>query len=255
MASGYKIAIAGKVLSMVDKGDVRLDQMINIPPESYVSSQAIAANFNHPGVSLSVANLIEVMIVHSDNTATDNLMALAGGPAAITDWLRGLGIKDMRVDRSTAQILGDVYHGKSGLEALDEEASEDEDSDPNDPAIPAFEADPRDHTTPKAMLRLLVILADGDALKPTTTNFLLGVMGRTVTGPDRIKGLLPPKTAVAHKTGTIGGVSNDVGFVSLPDGRRFAIAIFTKSSTTPPADRARAVAETARILYDYYALQ
>ena len=59
-------------------------------------------------------------------------------------------------------------------------------------------------------------------------------MGRTVTGPTGIKGLLPAGTPVAHKTGTVGGVANDVGYVTLPDGRRFAVAIFTRSSTTPP---------------------
>ena len=59
-------------------------------------------------------------------------------------------------------------------------------------------------------------------------------MSRTVTGPGRIEGLLPAGTPVAHKTGTIGGVANDVGYVALPDGRRFAVAIFTSTSTTPP---------------------
>ena len=80
-------------------------------------------------------------------------------------------------------------------------------------------------------------------------------MSRTVTGQGRIKGLLPAGTPVAHKTGTIGGVANDVGYVTLPDGRRFAVAIFTSASTTPPPSRERAVAETARVLYDFFALQ
>ena len=127
--------------------------------------------------------------------------------------------------------------------------------DPNNPAVPAFDADPRDHATPNDMLRLLMLLAEGNSLKPDTRDFLLSAMGRTVTGPERIGGLLPAGTAVAHKTGTAGGIANDVGFVTLPDGRRFAVAIFTVGSTTPPADRDRAVAETARVLYDFFALQ
>jgi beta-lactamase class A len=49
-------------------------------------------------------------------------------------------------------------------------------------------------------------------------------------------------------------VANDVGYVTLPDGRRFAIAVFTKSSTTPDADRSRAVAEVSRTLFDFYYL-
>jgi beta-lactamase class A len=70
--------------------------------------------------------------------------------------------------------------------------------------------------------------------------------------PDRLGGLLPRNTPVAHKTGTVGGVANDVGYVTLPDGRRFAIVVFTRGSETPLADRERAIAEVARTLYDYF---
>ena len=78
-------------------------------------------------------------------------------------------------------------------------------------------------------------------------------MSRTVTGSDRIKGLLPLGTPVAHKTGSIGGVANDVGYITLPDKRRLAIVVFTKSSQTAPPQRERAIAEVARTLFDYYA--
>jgi len=256
MASAYKVAIAAKVLSMVDKNETSLGQMVDIPANTYVPSPVIANSFIHPGVSLSVANLIEVMIVNSDNTATDNLMAVAGGSAAVTAWLREVGIAGMRVDRTTAEIAHDAYGFTIGDDAsTDAEGGNDNVPDPNDPAIPALEADPRDHTTPNDMLRLLVLLDEGDILSRSSRDFLLGVMARTVTGPNRIKGLLPRDTPVAHKTGTVGGVANDVGYVTLPDGRRFAIAIFTSSSTTPPPDRDRAVAEAARTLYDFFALQ
>ena len=71
-------------------------------------------------------------------------------------------------------------------------------------------------------------------LSKKSREFLLATMSRTRTGAGagRIKGLLPKGTPVAHKTGTIGGVANDVGFITLPDGRRFAIAVFTNSVKT-----------------------
>ena len=195
MASAYKIAIAGKVLAMVDKGEVRLEQMVDIPPESYVPSPVIADNFNHPGVALSIANLIEVMIVHSDNTAADNLMALVGGPAAVTAWLREIGIEGMRVDRSTAEISAEI---QGILEAAGSRG------DPSNPAVPAFDADPRDHATPNEMLRLLILLADGNILKPGTRDFLLSVMGRTVTGPERIGGCFLPARRWLTRPGRLG---------------------------------------------------
>jgi beta-lactamase class A len=97
------------------------------------------------------------------------------------------------------------------------------------------------------------MLARGKVLNPDLTAFILGVMQRTSTGPSRIKGLLPRGTPVARKTGTIGGVANDAGLVTLPDGGRMVLAVFTKSSSTPVADRDRAIAKTARGLYDHFA--
>jgi beta-lactamase class A len=87
-------------------------------------------------------------------------------------------------------------------------------------------------------------------LSKKSREFLLATMSHTRTGAGRLKGLLPKGTPIGHKTGTIGGVANDVGFITLPDGRRFAIAVFTKSSTTPEAYRDRAIAEVSRTLYD-----
>ncbi len=259
MASTYKVAIATKVMDLVDKGELSLDQLVDVPQDMYVTGEiAIAETFPHPGIQFSLANLIEVMITESDNTATDVCMGLAGGPAAVTKNLRRLGITDFRVDRLTTEILRDFYGlpGKATPETVAEAVSNNpalwtEQADPN----PDFEADPRDHTTPNAYLQLLLAIDGGTAMSPKSREFLLGVMSRTRTGAGRLKGLLPKGTPVAHKTGTVGGVANDVGYITLPDGRRFAIAVFTNSSKTPSADRERAIAEVARALYDFYYLK
>ena len=110
MASTYKVAIAAKVMDLVDKGELSLDQLVEVPHDMFVTGViALAETFPHPGIQLSVANLIEVMITESDNTATDVCLELAGGPAAVTENLRRLGITDFRVDRSVREILMDFY--------------------------------------------------------------------------------------------------------------------------------------------------
>jgi beta-lactamase class A len=256
MASTYKVAIATAVLDRVDRGELSLDQLVEVPQDMMVVGQTgLAETFPHPGLQLSVANLIEVMITESDNTATDVSMGLAGGPAAVTENLRRLGINDFRVDRLTAEILRDVFDlpGLATREVVAEAYRTRPElltiqADPN----PAFEADPRDHATPLAFLQLLLAIDGGKAMSAESREFLLGVMSRTRTGDGRIKGLLPSGTPVAHKTGTTGGVANDVGYVKLPDGRRFAIVVFTNSSETSVADRDRAIAEIARTLFDYF---
>ena len=258
MASTYKVAIAVTLLDRVDKGQIKLSDLIDLPQEEMVvGTNAIAESYVHPGVQFSVANLIEVMITESDNTATDFCLELAGGPEAVTKKLRSLGITDLRVDRATSEILRDFYGlpDKAFFPVVTKAIADDPTlllkmTQPN----MEFEKDPRDQSTPKAMLQLLLAIDSGKGLSVKSRDFLLATMSRTCTGTGRLRGLLPKGTPVAHKTGTIGGVANDVGFITLPDGRRFAIVVYTKSSTTPAADQDRAIAEVSRTLYDFYYL-
>jgi len=256
MASAYKVAIATAILDRVDRGELSLDQMVDIDHDTMIVGQVgLAETFAHPGLQLSIANLIEVMITESDNTATDTLMGLAGGPAAVTKNLRRLGINDFRVDRLTGEILRDVFDlpGQATLKVVTEAyRTRPELVTIMDDPSPDFEADPRDHATPLAFLQLLLAIDSGKATSAESRDFLLGVMSRTRTGAGRLKGLLPRGTPVAHKTGTTGGVANDVGYITLPDGRRFAIVVFTNRSKTPMPDRDRAIAEIARSLFDYF---
>lgn len=260
MASTYKVAIAVALLDRVDKGELKLSDLIDVEQETMVTGDgAIAVNFVHPGIKLSVANLIEPMITLSDNTATDACLKLAGGPEAVTKMMRSIGITDLRVDRYTSEILRDFYGlpDKAYASVLAEALVKDPTLAAKQPLrnLEFEQEDPRDQSSPNAMLQLLLAIDSGKALSAESTQFLLSTMSRTRTGAARLKGLLPKGTPVAHKTGTIGGVANDVGYVTLPDGRRFAIVVFTKSSTTSEADRDRAIAEVTRTLYDFYYLK
>jgi len=256
LASTFKVAVAGTILTKVDRGELSLDQMITVDPAMHVPSAVIADRFIHPGVSLSLHNLLELMITQSDNTATDVLTAAAGGPAAVTQWLRGQGITGQRIDRDTAQLLRDFYGLPPGLlaEKYDEAAKADpgflaRSGRPN----PAFDDDIRDTTTPEAMATLLTRIFTGKALKPDSTKVLTAIMERTRTGENRLHGILPEGTIVAHKTGTIGGTVNDAGVIYLPgDAGKVVIAVYIKKSDASTELRERAIAEIARAAYDYY---
>jgi len=141
-----------------------------------------------------------------------------GGPAAIQSWLDFHGFTGLQVDRNIAQLLKD----------------------------PRDLWDRRDSSTPLAMVELLRRLDRGNLLSPSSRSILLNFMSQCKTGRNRMKALLPEGTRVEHKTGTLNGLSDDVGFVTLPDGRRIAIAIFTRGGS----DRPRTIAETARAVYD-----
>jgi beta-lactamase class A len=166
----------------------------------------------------SARSLMEAMIIRSDNYATDLLLRDLGGPKTLQAWLNQVGISGLRVDRNIAQLL----RARRDLK------------------------DVRDSSTPRAMVTLLKRIDDGSLLQPSSRSYLLGLMGRCMTGKNRIRGLLPYGTQVQNKTGTLNGYTSDVGFITLPNGRRVAVAMFARYGSNRPYTIARA----ARVIYD-----
>jgi beta-lactamase class A len=197
MASTVKVAVAALYLAQVDHGQRSLDDVIKGVP---------------------ARRLMERMLIHSDNRATDMLIGDLGGPDRVHDWLRDNGVRGLRVDRN----ISDLLSAKRDL------------------------WDRRDSSTPVAMVDLLKRIYRAELIKPESRNYLLDLMARCETGKNRMKWLLPSGTAVEHKTGTLNGLTDDVGFISMPDGRRIAVAIFTRGGSNRP----RTIAQTARAIYD-----
>src|SRR4051812_8277852 len=197
MASTVKVAVAALYLAQVDQGRRSLDDTIS---------------------GQSARSLMQRMLIHSDNRATDILLKDIGGPTALHNWLQQNGVTGLRVDRTIAQLLAD----KRDL------------------------WDHRDSSTPTAMVDLLRRIYKGELIRPESRNYLLRLMAQCETGKNRMKALLPYGTGVEHKTGTLSGLADDVGFITMPDGHRIAVAIFTRGGT----DRPRTIAESARAIYD-----
>jgi beta-lactamase class A len=200
MASTVKVAVAANYLAQVEYGRRSLDDRIS---------------------GRSARSLLEAMLIHSDNQATDILIRDLGGPKTLQSWLNQQGITGLRIDRNIAQLL----------------------SSPRDLW------DIRDSSTPRAMVDLLSRIDSGKLLKPESRSYLLDVMSRCETGKNRMRALLPSWAKVEHKTGTLNGYTSDVGFITLPDGRRVAIAIFARGGSNRPAT----IAWAARAIYDGFA--
>ncbi len=263
MASTFKVPIAVQLLSRVDRGEVSLSQMVELrPSDLHPGSGTLSQLFNKPGVALSARNLLELMLLISDNSATDICLRLAGGASAVTGKMRELGIEGIDVSRSTAQLISDWV----GLGALPDESQWSPElfrklyaavtPEASRAAAERFDRDPRDTATPEAMRGLLQRVYAKDLFKPETAELLLDIMRRCQTGDARLKGILPSGTEVAHKTGTIGGTTNDVGIITLPDdGGHVAIAVFIKSSPKDVEVRERTIAQIARSIYDFFLFQ
>ena len=120
----------------------------------------------------------------------------------------------------------------------------------------SFNADPRDTATPKAMAKLLEGIWRGAALSDSSSALLIDMMERCETGENRLKGLLPAGTVVAHKTGTIGETTNDVGVIYLPGGAGHVVTVvFLKESKLESNEAMEPViAEIARTVHDFFVL-
>lgn len=225
MQSVYKFPIGMAVLAQVDRGKLKLNQKVRVEISDFVSNSPIRDK-NPQGVELSLAELLKYMVSESDNTACDVLLRLAGGPEVVTQYLRDLGVNNIVV-ANTEKELG------------------------QDKALQY-----RNYATPDAAVVLLRTLHEGRGLSKSSQTLLLKLMTEASTGLKRIKGQLPNGTVVAHKTGTSGTVdgvtaaTNDVGLVTLPNGRHLAIAVFVSDSTADDAIREAVIAKVARAAWD-----
>jgi beta-lactamase class A len=229
MQSVYKLPIAMAVLDRVDRNALTLEQTVHLRAADMANVRyhsPLRDRYPHGGVDVRVRDLIRAAIAESDGVASDALYRLAGGGPRITAYLRRLGVDGMNVVATEREMSRDVR------------------------------VQYRNFSTPCAAVALLQALDEGRGVSAAARALLLDDLTASTPGPRRIKGQLPPGTAVAHKTGTdatrngLTRATNDIGLVTLPDGRRLAIAVFVKDSTADEATRERAIAEAARAAYD-----
>ena len=231
MASTSKIAIASTFLDQVDSGRLSLSASypLMVPVKSKKYSTLVAPV--RAGTLMTGRQLIERALIHSDNSATDALLAAVGGPPAVNRWLRATGNTSLHLDRDIATLVRD-----------------DGEYDP------ARMIDSRDSTTPRAMAGLLSGLYQGRWLSASSRSFLLATMEQCVTGKHRMRSQLPGDVVVAHKTGTLSNTSSDVGLIQTADGHVYAVAIYVTGQGGHSGRDAK-IAAITRTLYDGYQVE
>jgi len=228
--SVMKFPIALTVLHLVDTGKLSLDQMIHVTkrdlPKTY---SPLRDKYPKGDVDVSIRDLLGYMVSLSDNDACDILLRVIGGPQTVQDFLLRLGVRGIAVRASEADMAS------------------------------AWELQYTNWAKPAEITTLLDMFYKDKILTKANTDFLYKILTETTTGPNRIKGLLPAGTIVAHKTGTsptnaagLSPATNDVGIITLPNGKHLAIAIFVCNSTDDEATRDSIIAKIAKAAFDYY---
>jgi beta-lactamase class A len=228
MQSVYKLPIGMAVMKLVDAGTVKLDQKVPFAKSDFVRAGQYSPirDQNPTGGELTVKELMGWMIMESDGTASDVLMNLAAGAAAVQTYLNELKINDWLVLNTEKEI------GKD------------------------WQTQYRNWATPDAAVELLRSLQERRGLSEASQAFVLKLMVDSTRGPKRLKGLLPAGTMVAHKTGTSGSqkgltaATNDIGLITLPNGHHLAIAVFVSDSPVDEAAREQVIAKIAKAVWD-----
>jgi beta-lactamase class A len=171
----------------------------------------------HLGIEVTLQDLARLSIVVSDNTAANMLMEVVGLTRA-GEWLAGLGYGQTRLERKFYDF-----------EARD--------------------AGRENRCTAGELADLLARLETGSLVSPEACREMLAILRRQAY-TERIPALLPPGTAVAHKTGTITGVCHDVGVIYAPSGP-IVLSVLTQGCRDPAAAQA-AIRRITRAAYDTF---
>lgn len=231
MQSVFKFHLALKVLSLVDKGELSLDQKIHISKSDLLPGPWSPLKKKYPegNVDLPLGELLRYTVSLSDNSGCDILFRLTGGPEITHQYIHSLGITGL------------------SIAATEEEMQKNSDTQY------------MNWSTPIAAVELLRKFYKTKMLSKSSRDLLWQLMVESPLSKDKIKGLLPPGTIVAHRSGLslrdehgITAASNDIGIIRLPNGRHFAIAVFVSESKEDEATNEKIISEIAKAAWDYF---
>jgi beta-lactamase class A len=231
MQSVYKFPLAMAVLHQVDGGKLSLQQKIRLTRRDLLPDTWSPLRDKYPeaNVDVTLEEILRYTVSMSDNNGCDVLFRLLGGTRPVDAYVRSLGVRGIAVA------------------ATEEEMHR------------AWDVQFTNWSEPAAMTALLKVFYQRKHLSEASSDLLWKLMVETSTGPDRIKGLLPAGTVVAHKTGTsdtnaqgIAAATNDAGIVTLPNGEHFAIVVYVANSPADAKTREATIARITRAVWDAY---
>ena len=232
MQSVFKFHIALAVLSEIDKGRFSFTQKIKIDKKDLLPKLYSPIRNDYPnGATLTISKILEYMVSKSDNVGCEVLLRLVGGPQAVEEYFIKNNFKDVSIK-------------------INEEVQQDN-----------WDLQFQNWTTPKAANEVLATFYYNKTklLSKKSHDFIWKVMKETETGGHRLKGGLPEKTIVAHKTGSSGAnkagltaAVNDIGIVFLPTGQHFFISVFVTDSNENAETNEKIIADISKATWDYF---
>jgi beta-lactamase class A len=257
-----KFWVALTALDRADRDQLDLQAPVTVERKDLtLFHQPIAQQIGPDGYTTTLNELMFRALTQSDNTCNDFILWKAGGPDAVRAFLARKHIDGIRfgpgeriLQSRTAGMEWKQSYAYGGAFNAARNAV------PAGVRRAAFEnyiKDPMDGATPVGVVNALARLKKGELLSPRSTERLLDIMSHTKTGPQRLKGGLAPGWKLSHKTGTgqvLGGTQagyNDIGIITSPDGRSYAIAVLIRRTSAPLEERMQTMQSTVRAVINY----
>jgi beta-lactamase class A len=259
-----KLWVAMTVLDLVDQGRVRLDDPLTITKADFTLFHQPVAALVKDGVGYTgtVGEIMRRAMQMSDNTCNDKLLRLAGGPDAVRAFIArkqlgairfGPGERLLQAGTAGLEWKSEYSYGNAFSAARAKLAPE-----VRLAAYEAYIADPPDGAAPQAIALALARLKRGELLSASSTDWLLRTMGASRTGRARVRAGLQPGWEFAHKTGTGQDLRsrtagfNDVGILTAPDGRSYALAVMIGDTSRPSRERQQLMQSVARTIIAHH---
>lgn len=212
-ASTFKVYILAELFRQAQEGRFAMSDRHPLTEEVKSVGSGVLFNLG-AGINPSLQDYATLMMIISDNTATDFLFKLVGRDNIVKNVLQPLGLSKTKCDLPCKDLIA-RYFEADDIEAL--AAAE--------KAGKSFRAGPyylcqtpeNDSTSPNDMMKILRLVYERKLFTPWVCDEMLAIMLQCQTN-SRIPKFLPPQTEVAHKTGTIDRVANDAGIVYTPKG-------------------------------------
>ncbi|MFY1045622.1 CGA/CIA family class A beta-lactamase [Chryseobacterium sp. GP-SGM7] len=229
--SVFKFHIAIAVLDWVDQGKLSLDQKVVLKESELLPKTWSPIKEKYPtgDIELTLGEIIDYTVALSDNNGCDKLLKMIGGTQTVQKFMNSKGVKGFQIKVNEEEMHKD------------------------------WKNQYKNYSTTQSAVNLLKTFYDGKLLSKKSTDYLMKIMLGTKTGTNKLIEQLPKNTPVAHKTGASGKydndltvAENDMGMVTLPNGKHYAIAVFVNNSTETDDVNCKMISDISKIVWDYF---
>ncbi len=232
LMSVFKYFVALKVLDKIEKENLSINDKILVTEDMIIKNtySPMLKKYNKTPFSLTISDLTKYMVSQSDNNATDILLSYVGGISKVQEYLNNIGFSDIHISADEKMMEADIKNQYIN------------------------------QSTPLDVIRLMKMMHESSILSKASIAFLDKIMMETITGEDKLKAGLPKGTVFGHKTGMssrkpdgIRIAENDAGFVILPNGEIYYIAVFVSESKMSDKENTALIAPISKIVYEHFA--